>query len=393
MGKFKTAIKRPLLRVAAALGRRIGRVFDARPNSNSWGRALIIQLGGVGDVLRVFPLIERLQAACPEGEVLLLTNQNAGLLELYPGSRLPRHELFDLRWSYWRKLRAVVRLRSSGIDLVVNPTRGDGMLECAVMAWIIGAPNRIGFDRDGVGFPHTFKQPFSDTESILEQNLGLLAPLNIEPGEARLRLRIPESAASFAAAWYGRHAPDRAARIVIHPWATSHAEFRAWPISQYAALIRELLSASDAIVVVLGSESEAGKDRGWLAGLPPSRVMDLAGTTRLDQAAALISGCDVFVGNDSGLIHFALSAGVPVVGVFGATPAAQVLHTSREAVAVTAGVPCQPCYRHQPLFDYRCDYQFRCLRQLTVTAVLTEVLRRTPPRRRMPAPAATPGPM
>jgi ADP-heptose:LPS heptosyltransferase len=121
--------------------------------------------------------------------------------------------------------------------------------------------------------------------------------------------------------------------------------------------------------------------------------MDLAGTTRLDQAAALISGCDVFVGNDSGLIHFALSAGVPVVGVFGATPAAQVLHTSREAVAVTAGVPCQPCYRHQPLFDYRCDYQFRCLRQLTVTAVLTEVLRRTPPRRRMPAPAATPGPM
>jgi len=146
------------------------------------------------------------------------------------------------------------------------------------------------------------------------------------------------------------------------------------------ALQERLVEERNAVVLVLGSESEAAPDRGRLTGLPRGRVHDLAGATRLAEAAALIAGCDLFVGNDSGLLHMALAANVAAVAVFGATPPAQVLHTSTNAVAVVADFPCQPCYRHQPLFDYRCNYGFRCLRELPVSAVLNEVLRRAPNR-------------
>ena len=368
------------MRALARVGRRVGGHFDRPVHLRRPWRALVVQFGGIGDILRVFPLVEQLQSAQPESEVGLLTNQGAGLLDLYAGTRRPRHVPFDLRWNYARKLWDLAKLRRAGVDLIVNPTRGDGMLECAAMAWLIGAPHRIGFDQDGAGFLHTHKQPFSGVLPIPEQNLQLLEPLGISAREARLRLRIPESARAFAADWYARHVPPGASRVVIHPWASSHSDFRAWPFARYAELIGRLVEKRNAVVLIVGSEDEATPVRGQLTELSRGRVHDLAGTTRLAEVAALIAGCDLFVGNDSGLLHIAVSAAVPTVAVFGATPPEQVLPAVHGAVAVVAGVPCQPCYRHQPLFDYRCNFGFRCLRELPVDAVLGEVLRAMPNR-------------
>lgn len=377
MARLKDAVKRPFLRMLMSAGRRIGPRFDRSVLPPRPWRALVIQFGGMGDVLRTFPLMEALQAAHSGADVALLTNQSDALLRLYPGPRPPRHILFDLSWGYPRKLWQLAKLRRAGINLIVNPARGDGILECGVIAWMIGAPHRIGFDQDGAGFLHTCKRRFIETQSILEQNLGLVEPLGIEAPGARLQLGIPGPARLFAADWYDRHVPRGAIRVVVHPWAISHREFRAWPFSRYAELITRFLEQRNASVLVVGSESEAGSDRAHLARLAAGgRVHDLAGVTRLEEVAALIAECDLFVGNDSGLLHLALAAGVPTVAVFGATPPAQVMHTSRNAVAVVTGVPCQPCYRHQPLFDYRCDHAFRCLEELPVARVLGEALRR-----------------
>lgn len=378
--RTKDIVKRPLLRTLAGLGRHIGGFFTRPVKPGRPWRALVIQLGGIGDVLRVFPVVERLLAADPQADVTLFTNLGADLLDLFPGPQRPRHVLFDLNWSYPRKLRELMKLRRAGLDLVISPVRGDGMLECAVIAWLSGAPHRIGFDRDGAGFLHTHKQPFADGVSILEQNLRLLDALDIPERGTRLCLRIPEPARAFAADWYARHVPPDYQRIVVHPWASSHDEFRAWPIVRYAELMRDVIAARRVVMVVLGGDAEASRDRARLDGLPADRVFNLAGAVRLNEAAALIAGCDLFVGNDSGLLHFALAAEVPAVVVFGATPPAQVLHTSRHAIPVVSGVPCQPCYRHQPFFDYRCAHGFRCLSEVPVGTVLREILRNLPER-------------
>lgn len=386
MGRLKDAVKRPLLRVLMRAGRRLGDRFDRPVRLGHPERVLVIQFGGFGDILRVFPLLERLQAAHPEADVALLTNQGAALFDLYPGPRRPRHIPFDLAWSYPRKLWALAQLRRAGVDLVVNPTRGDGMLECAVIAWLTGAPQRIGFEKDGAGFTHTCKRPFLlDGVSILEQNLRLLEPLGIETGKIGAPIEIPQAAQAFAAGWYARHVPAGAPRIVVHPWASSHGEFRTWPFARYVELLERLMRERNAVVLVLGSAAEAEADRGLLAGLPAGRVHDLAGHTGLNEAAALIAGCDLFVGNDSGLFHLALAVDVPAVVVFGATPPVQMLPPNSRAVAVSVGVPCQPCYRHQPLFEYRCGYGFRCLRELPVGTVLDQILRLLPA---LPRPAA-----
>jgi ADP-heptose:LPS heptosyltransferase len=50
--------------------------------------------------------------------------------------------------------------------------------------------------------------------------------------------------------------------------------------------------------------------------------------------AACLARCAVFIGNDSGLMHLAASAGAPTLGLFGPTPADEYAPAGSCAAAV-----------------------------------------------------------
>jgi ADP-heptose:LPS heptosyltransferase len=68
-----------------------------------------------------------------------------------------------------------------------------------------------------------------------------------------------------------------------------------------------------AVVVVGGPEDAAAGQQ--VANACGDRAMSLAGRLSLRQVSALLQRCSVFVGNDSGPMHLAGAAGVPVVEV------------------------------------------------------------------------------
>ena len=74
-------------------------------------------------------------------------------------------------------------------------------------------------------------------------------------------------------------------------------------------------------------------------------AVNLAGQTTLPQLAALLAGCDLFLGADSGVMHLAAAARAPLVALFGpSNPDAWGPWTplSRAAV-VRLGLRCSPC--------------------------------------------------
>ena len=94
-------------------------------------------------------------------------------------------------------------------------------------------------------------------------------------------------------------------------------------------------------------------------------VVDLVGRTTLVEAAVLLRGADVFVGNDSGLMHLAAALGTPTVGIFGSTsPAWTGPRGPRTTVAAAEGFDCQPCFRRT------CNRPRFCLDALTPSMVL-----------------------
>jgi ADP-heptose:LPS heptosyltransferase len=96
---------------------------------------------------------------------------------------------------------------------------------------------------------------------------------------------------------------------------------KCWPLDRFAALADRLTAATaplaGARVAVFAGPDERAMALPLLAAIAPERRIDLAGTIDLLVAAACLAEADLFVGNDSGLMHMAAAMGVPTLGLFG----------------------------------------------------------------------------
>jgi ADP-heptose:LPS heptosyltransferase len=110
-----------------------------------------------------------------------------------------------------------------------------------------------------------------------------------------------------------------------------------WPSERFAEVFRTLAAdIPGAVPAVFAGPGEAERALAApvLAALPGA--VDLAGGLSLPEAAACLARCALFIGNDSGLMHLAASAGAPTVGLFGPTPADEYGPSGPQAVAVRA---------------------------------------------------------
>ena len=94
-----------------------------------------------------------------------------------------------------------------------------------------------------------------------------------------------------------------------------------WPADRFAELAQRLTAAgaplADARIAVFGAASERAAARPLLDALHPARRIDLVGLVDLPTAHACLARADLYVGNDSGLMHIAAAAGAPTLGLFG----------------------------------------------------------------------------
>lgn len=115
---------------------------------------------------------------------------------------------------------------------------------------------------------------------------------------------------------------------------------KVWPAERFVALFRALqplLPGARAAVFAGPGAAERAMAAPVLAALPGA--VDLAGRLSLAEAAACLSRCRLFVGNDSGLMHLAAAAGTPTLGLFGPSLASEYAPSGRRAVAVIAPGP------------------------------------------------------
>jgi heptosyltransferase III len=116
-----------------------------------------------------------------------------------------------------------------------------------------------------------------------------------------------------------------AGRPIIGLGPTANWAPKIWPADRFAALFHALqagvLAGAVPAVFAGPGEGERSLAAPLLAALPDA--VDLVGRVSLPEAAACLARCALFVGNDSGLMHLAASAGAPTLGLFGPTSAAE----------------------------------------------------------------------
>jgi heptosyltransferase-3 len=113
-----------------------------------------------------------------------------------------------------------------------------------------------------------------------------------------------------------------------------------WPAERFAAVFRELaktrLEGAQAVIFGGPGEQERALAAPILSLLPDA--IDLTGKLTLPEVAACMRRLDLFIGNDSGLMHLAAAAGAPTLGLFGPSHASQYAPAGiRAAFAVAPG--------------------------------------------------------
>jgi len=90
-----------------------------------------------------------------------------------------------------------------------------------------------------------------------------------------------------------------------------------WPIDNYIAVAKTLSSnPRNKILVFWGTPSEKTDAKMILSASPLSKLIP---KTSLRQMAALLAGCDLIIGNDSGPLHIATAFKIPVISFYGPT--------------------------------------------------------------------------
>jgi heptosyltransferase-2 len=370
---LKQAIKRPGLRLYMTLSHMWPRRASLPPQPSEVRKILLFQFGGIGDSLRMIPLIRGLEETFPAAELATLTNQSPRLFELAP-EEFPacRHLTFDFGHGVLAKWRRLRELRRERFDLIVLPIVGDGFVEIAMLARLIGARYRAGFDLDGGGLSFTHSIPFTGNESILTQYGRLLTAIGATGSADNIPLRPQHDAAAAVAARLEALGISATRIVVVHPWVGHHEGFRAWPPALFRELIERLLLEHGVAVVTVGSAAERALARQHFGDLASPGFCDLTGVLTMAETVALLERSRCLVCNDSCLIMIADGLGVPSVAIFGSTAPEQVLAKASvcRAVRTDKNLPCQPCYLHQTLFQYQCSHDFECLKTVAVDRVL-----------------------
>jgi ADP-heptose:LPS heptosyltransferase/2-polyprenyl-3-methyl-5-hydroxy-6-metoxy-1,4-benzoquinol methylase len=161
--------------------------------------------------------------------------------------------------------------------------------------------------------------------------------------------------------------------VALHPGCKPAWRWKKW--HGFDALARRF-----AHVAVVGTAADLD-NAGTYFDKPfvwPEHVRNYAGCLRLADTAALIRQCAALVSNDSGLMHLGVALGVPTFGIFGITSPARETIPSPHMVPVSKGLDCEPACRLRPWGRRDCEHHIECLKMLTPDDVAERVLEKLP---------------
>jgi ADP-heptose:LPS heptosyltransferase len=134
--------------------------------------------------------------------------------------------------------------------------------------------------------------------------------------------------------------------VAIHPGGAWLGGLKRWPADRFVALADRLQQQWGAQILVLGGPEDALLVSCIIARM---RRPPLSATRGMQLLAnlALIEASDLFIGNDSSLLHAAAALGTPFLGIYGPTNIANFRPLCRHPEQGMVVLPPLPCHTPQ----------------------------------------------
>ena len=232
--------------------------------------------------------------------------------------------------------------------------------DAAWLAWRAAIPERVGYARDGrsllltkrIAVPKPREIPPHEQFYYLElvRRAGWISSL---PGESFVTLDVSEEHRRQAEETLSSAgARQNVARIAIGAGA-SYGSAKCWPPDRFADFVNRFRLHTDAEIILFGTTAEQKVSEAIAGGIKGPSI-SLVGKTVIADLPALLSQCQMFVGNDSGAMHVAAAVGLPVVAIFGPTDPHGTAPITPRCTVVQEKPYCSPCFLRRCPIDHRC---------------------------------------
>jgi ADP-heptose:LPS heptosyltransferase len=339
----KRAVGRPAAKILDSLAspttsKILGAAVGVRSNGSpigselkEAGTVLVVRPDGVGDLVLMSPFLRELRKSKKGERIILVVDERfANLVELCPWiDELKRFRATgsgpaqEFR-QYWRVLQfARKNLRTGRIDLALLPRWDVDYYQTGAMGYFSGAANRVSYSEN----VHAGKQYFNHgmdrllTRALgsdgvkheVERNLDVLRAVGGTVADSKLELWLSEDDRAKAKRAFADGGVREGEPIIVMAPGAGHAK-RMWPLGRFIQLGVQLTKEfGGRIVVVGGREDEERAQR--VSGALGERGISVAGQMSLRETAAMLERASLMVTNDSGPMHLAAAAGVPVVEI------------------------------------------------------------------------------
>jgi heptosyltransferase-2 len=333
-------------------------------HANQIKRVLIRSTNWVGDAVITTPAIRAVRKNFPEAKISLLAKPWVAPI-FYNNPYIDNILIYDAAGKH-KGLYGIPRLskelRKEKFDLAILLQNA---FEAALIAVLSGIPNRLGYNTDARNLLLTHcisLTPALKRVHQIDYYLGILEGASLKSDGRRLSLVVIDKERKHAEKILAKHGITGKDRLIgINPGAVFGSAKRWFP-ERYAALSVKLQEYNGAKIAIFGGPGEKALGH-CISELMGNRCVNFCGKTSLREAVTLIERCQLFITNDSGLMHVAAALDTPQIAIFGSTDHVTTSPSSPRSQIIRVPVPCSPCLKPD------CPIDHKCMKNITVEMV------------------------
>jgi len=323
------------VRVVAVCLRRM----EGRPNlkrefdPDTVSSILLTRLDGLGDLVLFSSLVREVRGLWPRAHITLVVDERfASVVEQCPyvdevigfnerGSKYAR--LFTGPWRAYKLAKQ--RLWQRRFDLAISPRWDFDTRHAAVLGLLSLSRYHFGFSERvserkralNYGLDTVFTHVVPSQPGVrheIERNAEVLSALGGDRAQIlNLELWLSESDRSYARQTLAKNGVSARQPLICLGIGATMGK-RRWPIERFTELAKWLVETYGARILVVGDSLDA-RNAELMRGAVGGAMVNQAGVCTVRQSAALLSLCQLYIGNDSGPMHLAAASDIGVVAL------------------------------------------------------------------------------
>jgi heptosyltransferase II len=265
------------------------------------------------------------------------------------------------------KLRLVGELKTMGFDTAILLQNA---IEPAIIARLAGIPVRAGYNSDGRGLllTHSVRR----TEAVkrvhqIEYYMEMVKCLGCRSKESNVHLEPGKEYEALSERLLSEHGIGSGTFLIGLAPGAAYGPAKRWFPERFAAVADRLIDGLSARAVLFGSHEDR-KCADLVEENARHPMINVAGKTNLREAMAIIARCNLFISNDSGLMHVAGALNIPTIAIFGSTNPITTSPVGDNSTVIHRGASCSPCLKKT------CPTDFRCMDTISVEEVCEKAM-------------------